>query len=206
MCVAVQLENRPFDHVFGWREGVNGLTGEEYNDIILPDAATKKGAGGDGNSSAGNRVYVDSECPYINTCDPAHNTDSTTYKLFGGSSNSNGEPSPNSGFVSYERSNPDYCNVMSGFKPADLPIINSLADEFAVMDRFFAAHPGPTWPNRMYTLSGTSAGSTETFYWYQGVNGALFPQKTIFDQIGEGSGSRGEVGIGLPIAVPQVWC
>jgi len=26
------------------------------------------------------------------------------------------------------------------------------------MDRFFASVPGPTWPNRMFALTGTSAG------------------------------------------------
>jgi phospholipase C len=184
--------------VFGWREGVNGLSGDEYNDVFLHEDTTihtsrdrdrdSAGAGSSANTTSAKqqqqqRVYVDSNCPYINACDPAHNTDATTYKLFGGATDSNGEPS-NTGFVSYEKTNPDYCNVMSGFKPADLPIINALADEFAVMDRFFAAHPGPTWPNRMFTVSGTSAGSTETFAWYQDIDGQLFPQKTIFDQIG----------------------
>ena len=170
----MQLENRPFDHVFGWRSGVNGLTGEEYNDVFLQenDNITKQ------------RVYVDSECPYINSCDPSHGTDATTYKLYGAYQDGNADAT-NTGFVSYEKANPEYCNVMSGFKPEDLPVINALADEFALMDRFFASHPGPTWPNRMFTLSATSAGSTETFHWYQDVNGVLFPQETIFDQIGK---------------------
>ncbi len=35
----------------------------------------------------------------------------------------------------------------------------------------------------MFTLSGTSAGSTETGTWYHGNVGKLFPQKTIFDQV-----------------------
>jgi phospholipase C len=41
-----------------------------------------------------------------------------------------------------------------------VPVLASLADEFAIMDRFFASHPGPTWPNRLFTLCGTSAGLT----------------------------------------------
>jgi phospholipase C len=49
------------------------------------------------------------------------------------------------GFVSYEATHKNYCDVMNGFSPDRLPVINSLADEFAVMDRFFASHPGPTW-------------------------------------------------------------
>jgi len=53
------------------------------------------------------------------------------------------------------------------------------------MDRFFASHAGPTWPNRMFALSATSAGSTETSTWYHDRDGQLFPQRTIFDQVGK---------------------
>lgn len=67
--------------------------------------------------------------------------------------------------------------------PAVQPVITALADEFALMDRFFCSHPGPTWPNRMFTISGTSAGSTETGTWYHNKKGSLFPQKTVFDQV-----------------------
>jgi phospholipase C len=91
------------------------------------------------------------------------------------------------GFVAYETSlghdKLEYCNVMNGFAPKELPVINALAEEYAVMDRFFASHPGPTWPNRMFSLSATSAGSTETYAWYRDQDGELFPQMTIFDQV-----------------------
>ncbi len=63
----------------------------------------------------------------------------------------------------------NYCNVMSGFKPEDLPVVNALASEFALMDRFFSSHPGPTWPNRLFFLSATSAGDTGTGTWYEFV-------------------------------------
>jgi hypothetical protein len=38
-------------------------------------------------------------------------------------------------------------------------------------------------PNRLFTLSGTSAGLTETGNWFQNKVGQLFPQPTIFDQV-----------------------
>lgn len=37
----------------------------------------------------------------------------------------------------------------------ELPVHYKLADEFLTCDRWFAAHPGPTWPNRFATVMGT---------------------------------------------------
>jgi phospholipase C len=172
--VVLMEENRPFDHIFGWSTNlnVNGLTGNEYNLV-------------DPSNSSSDRVYVSNNCPYINECDPSHGTSATTYKIFSGLNEN--VPANNGGFVSYESAHKDknYCDVMSGFTPDRLPVINALASEYAVMDRFFASHPGPTWPNRMFALSGTSAGSTETSVWYKNIRGKLFPQRTIFDQLEE---------------------
>jgi phospholipase C len=36
----------------------------------------------------------------------------------------------------------------------DLPIYAHLAENYAYCDRFFCSHPGPTLPNRMYSLTG----------------------------------------------------
>lgn len=53
------------------------------------------------------------------------------------------------GFVEYEakegHANTNYCAVMEMQSPSHLPVMSSLASEFVVMDRFFCAHPGPTW-------------------------------------------------------------
>ena len=69
-------------------------------------------------------------------------------------------------------------------------MITALAQEFAIMDRFFASLPGPTDPNRMFALSATSLGDTETFEWFQHTPGRLYPQKTIFDQVEESARAR----------------
>lgn len=44
------------------------------------------------------------------------------------------------------------------FAPDQLPVINFLAHQFAVCDRWFSSVPGPTWPNRFFALAGTSWG------------------------------------------------
>ncbi len=56
--------------MFGWRKGVDGLTGKESNavDLKKPD---------------GDRVFVDATAPDCGAADPAHGLDATTSKLFG---------------------------------------------------------------------------------------------------------------------------
>lgn len=144
---------------------VNGLSGTEYNLVNI-------------SNPAGAKVTVDGKSPYCGLCDPNHGTPATAEKL----ANKMG------GFISYENEHGhahlDWCGVMSMFTPERIPVITQLAQEFALMDEFFCSHPGPTWPNRMFGLSATSAGSTSTGTWYHNEKGKLFPQKMFFDQVG----------------------
>ena len=176
--VVLMEENRPFDHFFGWSNdllGTNGLSGSEFNYVDPSNPESEK-------------VFVNNEAPLMNECDPGHSTSATTAKLFS-TATEDRSVADMGGFVDYQKNSADknYCNVMGGFPPEKVPVATALAQEYAIMDRFFAAHPGPTWPNRMFTLSGTSAGNTETSVWYKNIPGALYPQKTIFDQVEEAS-------------------
>jgi phospholipase C len=172
--VVLMQENRPFDHLFGWMKGVDGLSGDEFN-LVDPN---------DPNSL---KVFVDDKAPFLNDCDPCHATPCTTKKLFATQSSKTSGIADMGGFVSYQNASAakNYCNVMSGFPPSKVPILTSLAQEYGIMDRFFASHPGPTWPNRMFALTATSAGSTETSVWYHDKPGQLYPQKTFYDQVEE---------------------
>ena len=93
------------------------------------------------------------------------------------------------GFVSYEQGKGhgtealNWCDVMSVFDTEKIPIITTLSQEYALMDRMFCSHPGPTWPNRLYALTASSNGMTSTGVWYQNQPGKLFPQRTFFDQV-----------------------
>ena len=49
-------------------------------------------------------------------------------------------------------------DVMGYFPRGSLRALHALAEEFVVCDRWFSSLPGPTWPNRMFALSGTSNG------------------------------------------------
>jgi len=162
--------------MFGWYKGVNGLTGKEYNPVSTENPNSKK-------------IFVNKKAPMVAPCDPDHGTNATTFKIFGAASASKGEfiNASMDGFVEWENMNGNagtsYCEVMSMLTPEHIPVLSYLAGEFAIMDNFFAAHAGPTWPNRLFMLSGTSAGLTATGPWYHDKVGQLFPQKTIFDQL-----------------------
>jgi phospholipase C len=48
--------------------------------------------------------------------------------------------------------------VMMGFTPSRVPVINKLAKNYAVCDRWFSSLPGPTWPNRLFVHCAQSGG------------------------------------------------
>jgi len=181
MHIYIKKKNS-FDHFFGMSSellGTNGVSGNEQN--LLNTSDPSEGS-----------VTVSAGAPYLNDCDPDHGLTGTTSKIFGADAVSRGDLNDPGmyGFVEWEKhkghADANYCDVMRVFTPDEIPVITGLAREFAIMDRFFAAVPGPTWPNRMFTISATSAGSTGTGPWYENQVGQLFPQRTFFDQCAEG--------------------
>mmetsp|Transcript_34918 Transcript_34918/g.53608 ORF Transcript_34918/g.53608 Transcript_34918/m.53608 type:complete len:82 (-) Transcript_34918:997-1242(-) len=53
-------------------------------------------------------------------------------------------------------------NELTMWDPEKVPIITTLAKEFASFDRYFCSYPGPTDPNRMFMHSGTAHGVANT--------------------------------------------
>ena len=49
-------------------------------------------------------------------------------------------------------------SVMHYFVPEQVPVISKLATQFAVSDRWFAAAPCQTWPNRFFVHAATAGG------------------------------------------------
>eukprot|EP00940_MAST-03C_sp_MAST-3C-sp2_P001310 g1310.t1 len=171
--VVLMLENRAFDHMFGFSSlPVDGLTGREFNRVNTSDP----------NST---QVFVEANSPYVGTCDPCHGVPCTTEKIFGNADPQHDRPTMD-GFAEYQHNeaDKDYCGVMNMFTEDKLPIISTLAREYAIFDRFFASVPGPTFPNRLFCLSGTSAGLTDTSV-FQNGSLKLFSQRTIFDQFAD---------------------
>lgn len=58
----------------------------------------------------------------------------------------------------------DGLDALWTYTPAQLPVINGLARQFAVSDRWFCSAPTQTNPNRAYSLCGTSLGRENNAY------------------------------------------
>jgi phospholipase C len=81
--------------------------------------------------------------------------------------------------------------IMGYFPRGFLPALHPLAEQFTVCDRWFASLPGPTWPNRLFALSGTSNGRV---FMPEGDNHLSMlwtqTQDTIFDRLDEATPAR----------------
>lgn len=170
--VVLMLENRSFDHMCGFLKRLNpeidGLTGNETNPYDTTDPS--KGY-----------VKVNDKAPYVAKFDPTHSLEGTTIKLFGFAGKGK-NPAPMDGFVQEEAKlhhNP-VADIMNMFAPESVPIISSLSTEFAIADRWFASVPGPTHPNRLFSMSATSRGTINN-----NVPKGGFPQKSIFEAVEE---------------------
>ncbi|TDR81939.1 alkaline phosphatase family protein [Paludibacterium purpuratum] len=148
--VVLMLENRSFDNLFGWlhRGDPNfaGLTGEESN----PDPQGQPV-----------KVWSDVEAPasaWMPTPDPGELFTDINEQLFDGNAPT-GTPSMH-GFVhNYAKqagSSPR--DIMHCFQPEQVPVLSALARGFAVCDRWFAAAPCQTWPNRFFVHTATAGG------------------------------------------------
>lgn len=71
---------------------------------------------------------------------------------------------------------------MQSFNENTLPVLTTLANEFAVFDHWHASIPGPTEVNRAYLLSATSHGYGANDHEELALG---FPQKTVQQQLEE---------------------
>jgi phospholipase C len=143
--VVVMMENRSFDHMLGYLRGTRGPAYEGVK-------------GGESNSVDGRATSVALR-PAAQVITGEHQ--SVTQIAHGPEHGflhvhnqiANGAMS---GFAQdYEKLFPGEAEmVMTYYTGAELPTYDKLASSFLVCDHWFAAHPGPTWPNRWTTMSG----------------------------------------------------
>ncbi|HEY4089430.1 MAG TPA: alkaline phosphatase family protein [Bryobacteraceae bacterium] len=141
--IVLLQENRSFDHMLGYlslppekggrnRKDVDGLKGGEFNMFNGRKCSSFRLAAGDTIFSPG----------------PPNGPERTAVQINDGKMD---------GFVQAQA---DECGTATahrvmGYHTADnVPTYDSLARDFAVGHRWFAAHPGPTFPNRFYELTG----------------------------------------------------
>ncbi|MDA4117549.1 MAG: alkaline phosphatase family protein [Thaumarchaeota archaeon] len=192
----LMMENRSFDHLLGFSKiqgtdpsgnptTIDGLTGNESN--ISPRGET---------------VTVSSPADFLSDHGPGHEFKDVKEQLCGKAGTySSTRPQPgeydpsinNSGYISnfalYERRNPEA--IMKCFSPSQLPVITSLAKEFAVCDRWFSSMPGPTWPNRFFVHAASSGGLDDSPSFSREFKsivseGFKFDNGTIYDRLDDG--------------------
>jgi phospholipase C len=52
----------------------------------------------------------------------------------------------------------EYCQIMTGYAPEQVPVLSALARSFGVFDHWFSEVPSQTMPNRSFWTSATSSG------------------------------------------------
>jgi phospholipase C len=156
--VVLMMENRSFDHMLGALKSrdprIDGLTGNEWN----PD-------------TLGKPVKVQPLAEFQGQLDPDpdHHFPAADLQIF---NDAVGDPRvPNmQGFVkSYYQQRKDVEHshkIMYYFTPEKLPVLTTLATEFAVFNGWFSSIPGPTICNRAFAHYGTSFGQVSMNMFY----------------------------------------
>jgi phospholipase C len=145
--VVLMLENRSFDHMLGFLPGVNGLKGDETNPL----------------HPEGPWVQVSRDARTVHDLipDPGHEWINVNQQIFENPEGSG--PATMQGFVMdyglVSHDTGQAPNVMKCFTPQTLPVLSTLAQQYAVCDRWFSSVPGSTIPNRLFTHAADSAGS-----------------------------------------------
>lgn len=162
----LEMENRSFDHMLGFSNitGLRGLTGNESNPMNPNDPTSPV-------------VTVSPDGAYVDP-DPGHGVADTAQQMYGNTWNMTRIQM--NGFVANAVNNTGASwapNIMKMMSPSHVPVITTLAQQFAVADNYHAGVPGPTFPNRLYSISATSHGFGDNDP-VQTVLG--WPQKSIF--------------------------
>jgi phospholipase C len=179
--VVLMLENRSFDHFFGFDGKGNGLSGSESNwlDPSSPGSASN------------HSFQVGADAPFAITKGqgPGHSLNAANWQLCNSKSGpSAGFPAGNNGFARNYRdelihdhvgspSFDDIAVVMKSFGRIQLPSMNALADQFCLCDNWYSEVPGPTQPNRLYIHMGTSAGYAHNVWSHP------FDNRTIYNSL-----------------------
>jgi phospholipase C len=184
----LMLENRSFDHLFGF-SGLSGIDAASGAPTII-DGLT----GRESNSFDGKSYSVTKGADYAMPVDPGHEFPNVLDQLCGpGVRYVPPYPSiDGSGFVdSYDHSggsaNP--AEVMRCFDtPRQLPVLFALAQEFAICDHWFSSLPGPTWPNRMFVHGASSGGldhspTTAEIVEWETLDGFAFPRGSLLQAL-----------------------
>jgi phospholipase C len=160
--VILMMENRSFDHYFGWLKDADGRQHQSFPDPTGQRIPTRHfstlGTGGTQYKGCGHP-------------DPGHGWDSGRAQLDGG-------------FLAPGSGNDEF--ALTYFNQGDLAYIHEAARNYTTYDRYFCSILASTWPNRFYKWSAQSGGLKTNSLAPGGNN-----WETIFDRaIGRGVTAR----------------
>jgi phospholipase C len=178
--IVLMLENRSFDHLFGYLGTGAGLPAGGATNYKKPGDKTTTAFS---SRRGGDYTAIGQG--------PSHSLKETNLQLFGKTKPDGGTVAPPllNGFVASfetalrfdlkrEPTDSELQQVMNAFDPVQLPVLSTLAKNFVLCDRWFADVPGPTMPNRAFVHAATSQGYTYNAGWKPQFN-----CKTLYDRI-----------------------
>lgn len=152
--VVLMMENRSFDHMVGYMKTadypIDGLNGDETNPTDLADPPAIRASP----TARSNHDLIP---------DPNHEFLDVNWQIFRNSDGSDSGQAKMQGFVeNYAQisNTVQGRNIMKAFHPGSLPVLSTLAKQYALCDRWFASVPGSTIPNRLFAHAASSGGST----------------------------------------------
>lgn len=180
--VVLMLENRSFDHLFGYLGIGDGIPKGGITNYLKPGNSSSQAFA---TQKGGDFISIGQG--------PSHSLKETNMQLFGATKPSVGQMATMDGFVSSFRTALTYDlkrsptsselqQVMNCFDPVQLPVLSTLAKSFVLCDRWFADVPGPTMPNRAFVHAATSQGYTYNAGWKP-----KFTCQTLYDRINASS-------------------
>ena len=171
--IVLMLENNSFDHILGSIAQVKKLDGIASSSSFV-------------NSYLGMDYPATPKDSRLVTPDPHHDLSDSLVQM-----EKDEKGNDMGGFIknywqSYPRMTKDQAGqVMTYYPYNSLPALHQLAAEFTVCDRWFSSLPGPTWPNRLFAMSGTSLGRVTMPGGIMDLNLHWYDQTTIFDRLNE---------------------
>ena len=168
--VVLMMENRSFDHMLGSLKAVNPAIDGIVAGLSNPDTT---GALVQPQPLAAFQGQLDP--------DPDHHFPAVDLQIFGGDTSAGRQPNVQGFVKSYFNQQQDVGHsqkIMYYFAQNQLPVLTTLATEFAVFNRWFASIPGPTICNRAFAHYGTSFGQVgmDVFYVKE-------PYQSIYDRL-----------------------
>jgi phospholipase C len=159
--VVLMMENRSFDHMLGSLPGIGGI--DDAGAYTNPD-------------TNGNPVKPQPLAEFQAQLqpDPDHHFPAVDLQIFGGDTSPNRQPNMQGFVKSFFHQQGDVGHsqkIMYYFPKEKLPVLTTLAQQFAVFNRWFASIPGPTICNRAFAHYGTSFGRVDL--------NPLYPPETI---------------------------